>query len=165
MRTLATLGTLIAAGGLTLGLMSAPASAVPADSASSATAQQAGDVHTKAWHVKNAKNVSGAPNSKLVCTYVRSQGGTKTHGKACFQPKGDKFWVKDTAADGLNITMRAMPSGNPQTFWDCRDYEGKAAGWTACNFDLKEGQPINFNVIAYKGTDSKYLGITVSSPN
>lgn len=165
MRALTSAGVLVAAGGLTLGLVSAPAVAAPADSASAAGAQQAGDVHAHAWHVKNAKNVSGSPSRKLVCTFVRSQGGAKTHGKACFQPKGDKFWVQDRRSDGLNIIMRANPKGNLQTIYDCRDYKGKAAGWTSCNFNLKENQRVAFNVLAYKGKKLKYRGVTVDSGN
>ena len=133
--------------------------------APAASTSQAGDVSTKAWYVKNAKNVSGAPSSKLVCTFVRSHGGSQTHGKACFQPKGDIFWVQDRRADGLNIVMRATPKGNFQIIRDCRDYKGKRAGWTACNFNMKENQTVNFNVIAYKGTDRKYTGIDVDSSN
>lgn len=160
MRTLASVGALVATGGLIFGLMSAPAYAEAVASTSSA-----GDVGARAWKVKNAKNVSGAPSRKLVCVFVRSHGGSQTHGKACFQPKGDKFWVQDRRSDGLNVIMRAVPTGNYQIIRDCRNYHGKAAGWTACNFNMKENQHVSFSVLAYKGTTRKYKSATVESPN
>lgn len=160
MRALAPVGALAAVTGLAFGLMSAPAFAAP-----SAAVSSAGDVGAKVWKVKKAKNVSGAPSKKLVCTYVRSHGGTRVHGKACFQPKGDKFWVKDMRADGMNVVMRGLPRGNYQVIRDCENHHGKAAGWTSCNFNMKENQHVSFNILAYKGSTLKYTGLDVSSPN
>jgi hypothetical protein len=160
----------VAADGRTPGLMPTQAFAAPAASASAAStspaaARHAGDSRIQAIHVKNAKNVAGGPSRKKVtCTVVWGRGGSPTLGKVCFQPHGDKFWVKDRRSDGMHIVMRAMPSGNPQTIWDCRDYKGKAASWTVCGFSkkMKENRKINFNALAYKGNTMKYAGWTAT---
>ena len=172
MRTLASGGALVAAGGLTLGLMAAPAFAAPAVSTSSATVHS-GEARAAGWatHVKNAKNVADAnvpkPSKTVRCTFVYSEGGRKTHGKVCFDPKGDKFYVKDMRADGMSMYMRVMYAGNPQTVFDCRDFKGSGAGWTACEFsgELKENRRINFNALAYKGNELKFEGLTGTAQN
>ncbi|MEU3195135.1 hypothetical protein ABZ686_31975 [Streptomyces sp. NPDC006992] len=146
--------------------MSAPAFAVPATATSSATMRQAGENNIQAiWHNKNAKNVSGGPSSGLACMPVYARGGKPTLGEVCFQPYGDKFWVKDRRADGMHIEMRALYSGNTQTVFNCKDYKGAAAGWTACGFakEMKEDQTINFAALVYDGTTRKYKGRTAYS--
>ncbi|MFI6454095.1 hypothetical protein ACIBF6_21345 [Streptosporangium amethystogenes] len=168
MRTLTSTAALAVGGGLALGLMTAPAFAAPSGSpaAAPATARDAGDTGARErWHIKNAKNVSSAPNRKLVCTFVYGEGGKPTYGKVCFQPKGDKFWVQDRRSDGMHIRMRAIYSGHWQTIYDCRDYHGRAAGWTVCNFNLHENQHIDFNALAYNGRTKKYEGFTVTASN
>ncbi|MER5972949.1 hypothetical protein ABT112_24990 [Streptomyces sp. NPDC002055] len=172
MRTLTSAAALVATGGLTLGLMAAPAFATPTVSTSPATVQSGG-VDSPGWatHVKNAKNVadSGVPNpSRTVrCTFVYSENGRKTHGKVCFDPSGDKFYVKDMRADGMSIYMRVMYAGNPQTVFDCRDFKGSGVGWTACEFsgELKENRRINFNALAYKGNILTFEGLTGTAQN
>ncbi|MFI6765811.1 hypothetical protein [Streptomyces sp. NPDC050355] len=118
-------------------------------------------------YVKNAMRVHAEPAPRLSCTYVMSEGGTKTHGKVCFDPISDFFWVKDMKADGMSIYMRALYAGNPQTIFDCRNFEGAAAGWTACYFDneMKEGRTIAFAALAYKGNDLKYKSVTATAEN
>ncbi|MFE3882768.1 hypothetical protein ACFXPQ_07580 [Streptomyces lydicus] len=144
------------------------AASAPTASTSPATAGHAGGLRIQGggWHVKNAMDTGSAapkPSQKVVCQWVMSDGGTKTHGEVCLDPDSDYFWVKDTLADGMSIYMRAMYSGNPQTIFDCRDYKG-TTGWTACYFDseMKEGRSINFSALAYKGNDLKYKSPTAT---
>ncbi|WP_444474877.1 hypothetical protein [Streptomyces inhibens] len=155
--------------------MAAPAVAAPAASASTAstspaTVRHAGD--RGGWHVKNAWDASdtGAPrpgHNGIVCNWVVSDGGVKTRGEVCFEPNGDKFWVKDTMADGMTIDMRALYGGNTQTVFECRDSLGSAAGWTVCEFsrEMREGRQINFIAIAWKGNTPKYKSQTATAQN
>src|SRR5262245_3077061 len=166
MRTRPFAAACLAAGIMTAGLLTpGPAAATPA---AEAAAVNTGDQLAKSyWYYKNAKNVAGAPARKLVCTFVYGTGGSPTLGKACFQPYGDKFWVQDRRADGMHVRMRAIYSGNQQTIFDCRDYEGPGAGWTACGFakQLRENRRIDFNVLVFNGNDMKYQGMTVTASN
>ncbi|MCX4506632.1 hypothetical protein OG582_38450 [Streptomyces anulatus] len=164
MRTRKSVTSLFAVGGLALGLMSIPAFAAPADPV--ALERQAGDAHAQdAWHTKYAKNVSGGPKKTKgrVCVFVRTNPRPLvTIGKACFKPKGDKFWIKDLRADGLHLEMRAIYSGNYQTVFNCKNYKGKRAGWTVCSFakQMKENRMINFSLLAYDKNSMKHAGIT-----
>jgi hypothetical protein len=161
---LASVGTVVAATAASAG-----SDELSGGTRGAAATSSAGDVSTQSlWHVKRAKNVSGGPSRKLVCTYVYSHGGTVVRGKACFQPYGDKFWVQDRRSDGLHVEMRALYLGNFQTLFDCKDSKGKRAGWTACNFSklVKENRRLDFNVLAVKGNaDVKYSGTTVTASN
>ncbi|MFG2529265.1 hypothetical protein [Streptomyces sp. NPDC048516] len=172
MRTLTSAGALVAAGGLALGLMAAPAFATPAASASTASASPATvRLAGGGWHIKNAKNVADSgvpkPGRSVVCNWVMSGGGKKTHGEVCFDPDGDTFYVKDSLADGMSISMRALYRGNTQTVFECRDYLGGAKGWTACDFsrEMREGRGINFIAMAWKGNTPKYKSSTADAEN
>ncbi|MFJ6788717.1 hypothetical protein [Streptomyces angustmyceticus] len=144
------------------------AASAPTASTSSNMARHAGDVRIQGnrWHVKNAMStgsVGPKPSRTVVCQWVVSDGGKKTHGEACFDPASDYFWVKDTLADGMSIYMRALYTGDTQIF-DCRDFKGKT-GWTACYFDreMPEGKSFNFAVLAYKGNNLKYKSPTATA--
>ncbi|MEV0319369.1 hypothetical protein ACIBKX_37980 [Streptomyces sp. NPDC050658] len=139
-----------------------------ADSAAAtapAKGQKSGDVKIQQrWHVKNAKNIQGTPSRRWPCVYVYGRGGSPTYGKACFQPKGDRFWIKDRRSDGMNLRTIAMPSGNDTNVYNCRNYKGKRAGWTRCNFSrlIKEDVMISFVLAAYKGNVRKATSMTVA---
>ncbi len=151
----------------------AHAASAPTGSTSTAAVRHAGDAPRQGWatYVKNARNVADSgvpkPSRTVRCTFVYSEGGRKTHGKVCFDPNGDKFYVKDMRADGMSIYMRVMYAGNPQTVFDCRDFKGGDAGWTACEFsgELKENRRINFNALAYKGNILELEGLTGTAQN
>ncbi|MFJ9617615.1 hypothetical protein [Streptomyces noursei] len=172
MRALTSAGAFVATGALSLGLMAAPAYAAPATTASTAsTSPASAQLAGGGWHIKNAKNVADSgvpkPSNTVVCQWVVSGGGVNTHGEVCFDPDGDTFYVKDMMADGMTITMRALYGGNTQTIFECRDGEGSAAGWTACDFsrEMKEGRSINFVAMAWKGDTPKYVSQTATAQN
>ncbi|MBA0052413.1 hypothetical protein E0L36_16285 [Streptomyces sp. AJS327] len=118
------------------------------------------------WYTRNAKRTRGEPKpgNGRVCSYVRGKPGpnVKVLGKACFKPYGDQFWIKDLRADGLHLEMRAMYGGNPQTIFNCKNYHGKAGGWTVCTFanQMREKRGINFALLAYQGNSMKFKGGT-----
>ncbi len=51
-------------------------------------------------HTKKAKATSGSPGNSGHCGGVVHGGDDG--GSACFKKKGDRFWVKDEANDGLH---------------------------------------------------------------
>ena len=160
-----TAAMLIATGGLTLGLMSASASAAPAGSADSSSVAQ---VRNTAY-IKNARNITGTPprgTDKAVCSWVHDNRA-RTLGKACFEKHGDRFWVKDMRADGKPVYMRAIYLQNWQTMFDCRNFKGKAAGWTRCEFSrqMKENRKIQFTPLVYKGNYIEFDGSTATVQN
>ncbi|MFG3259935.1 hypothetical protein [Streptomyces sp. NPDC048172] len=155
--------TLLATGGLALGLLSATAPTASADATSPSSTSAKAE-----WRFKNAKNVTGQPprgTSRAVCTWVHVR--SKTLGKVCFERRGDRFWVKDMRSDGKYIVMRAMYTGNPQTLFDCRDFKGKRAGWTRCGFAnlVKENRRISFSAVVYKGRERVAEGSTATVMN
>lgn len=60
---------------------------------------------------------------------------------ACFQPYGDKVWVKDTTANGMSAAA----------YWEtsygragvCLNRHGKGT-WVVCNYNMKEHRKITF---------------------
>ncbi|CDR08619.1 hypothetical protein [Streptomyces iranensis] len=138
----------------------------PADNHATAMAKErkTGGVHIQRTIAKKAKNVRGKPPRKAVCISVHRPGGSPTYGKACFQPHGDRFWIKDKRSDGFHIKTLAMPRGNTQTWYECKDLKGKRAGWTRCGFSksMKENTGIVFWVLAMKG--DKTMGQSRQAP-
>jgi hypothetical protein len=74
----------------------------------------------------NAKDVAGAPPGGLSCADGRSIGV-----QVCFEPYGDKFWVRDYLADGHHVA--ASFSSENGEIGACHDYHSAAAGWTRCD--------------------------------
>ncbi len=55
-----------------------------------------------------------------------------TAGLACFRPYGDKFYVRDTLADGHHIEVRGTVNRTGDNF-RCHEHGGSAAGWQVCD--------------------------------
>ena len=76
---------------------------------------------------------SGAPPSGIPCV-------STTGAKACFDPNGDKVYVKDTKANGESVagTIKAVLPNH----WgrECFNSRGAAGGWVMCDFDVPENQ-------------------------
>ena len=63
------------------------------------------------------------------------------HGaKACFQPYGDKVWVKDTRKDGYSAAAETKYSYSrgPDV---CINKHGKGT-WVVCNYNMREGRRV-----------------------
>ncbi|QFZ18541.1 hypothetical protein [Saccharothrix syringae] len=122
--------------------LSAPASA--SSSASDAPADRyAGGPATTAVDAEFNQAVAGTPPSGLPC--VSTTGAT-----ACFEANGDKWWVRDTAAD----------SASAEAFWEnyrggslyrtgvCRNSLGNGK-WGVCNKNYYEDSGLRWSACVY----------------
>jgi hypothetical protein len=76
-------------------------------------------------------------------------------GDACFRATGDKFYVRDTDADGYRIEMRGLGNWSGTPGFLCDDNKGKAAGWTVCDgwaSVIPEGWRLELFVTVWNGT-------------
>ncbi|MGH3763282.1 hypothetical protein [Actinophytocola sp.] len=95
-----------------------------------------------------SKNVSGSPPGGLSCSDGRGIGVN-----ACFQPNGDKFWIKDYKADGHHVEVSF--DSDRLEIGSCRDFHGKKAGWTVCDQfsrHISENQGIVFQGLVMEGS-------------
>lgn len=105
-------------------------------------------------YTATAVNVSNGPvfDNTTHCIDVAYHG---IAGTVCYQPYGDKFWVRDGAADGHHIDMFAEVNTTEDHFL-CSDYSGKAADWTACSGfsgQIPEHARIGFSASVVEGDD------------
>ncbi|OQO95068.1 hypothetical protein B1813_03160 [Saccharomonospora piscinae] len=104
-----------------------------------------------ATYTERATQTSGTPSLEY-CNEVRTQEapiGTQM-GLACFQPYGDRFWVKDMRADGYHIEMRAIDSDGKS--YRCYEYGTSSAGWQICDSfhdNIGENKRLFWTVGAY----------------
>lgn len=95
-----------------------------------------------------AKNVSGSPPGGLSCSDGRGVGVL-----ACFQPNGDKFWIRDFRADGHHVEVSF--DSDRLEIGSCRNFHGRAAGWTVCDQfsrHISENQGIVFQGLVMEGS-------------
>jgi hypothetical protein len=112
-------------------------------------AAQADDVtaaYTYEWNDGVATGVP-IPNPGGGCNDV-------TGAEGCFEPDGDKFYVKDTKADGYSAVVRWYTDYG--RWGTCRNSLG-AGKWAVCNKDFKEGYYIHWRVTRYNGDTGKWV--------
>jgi len=104
---------------------------------------------------KTATLTSSVPPFESWCVTIRRSG--EAIGRACFEHYGDKFWIKDTKADGAGIYMWGELSPAGDTF-KCYNNGGADAGWQRCGFasEMKEDQVIVFAGYARKDGNNNY---------
>jgi hypothetical protein len=91
-------------------------------------------IYTAYAHQTSVDPVNGGTISfpgALNCAPVTYKGYVR--GDACFRPYGDKFYVRDTDADGYRVEMRGLGNWSGTPGFMCVDNSGKAAGWTVCD--------------------------------
>mgnify|MGYP001387872601 CR=1 FL=1 len=113
-----------------------------------------GPAHAIETMTGKSRDVSKAPPGGLSCADGRAIGVL-----VCFEPYGDKFWIKDTLADGHHVAV-SFATGRGE-IGSCHNYHGKAAGWTLCDQFAKhisEHETINFIGLTMEG--SKILAQT-----
>jgi hypothetical protein len=99
--------------------------------ASPASAQT---IYTAYAHETSTDPTGGSPISfagAMNCAPVVYKGLVR--GDACFRATGDKFYVRDTDADGYRVEMRGLGNWSGTPGFLCDDNSGKAAGWTVCD--------------------------------
>jgi hypothetical protein len=70
--------------------------------------------------------------------------------KACFQPRGDTFWIKDDDSDGRSAIIvweQYLGPGEYRKGW-CRNMLG-GGSWGYCNKELEELSQIEFWAVEY----------------
>ncbi|MGW6459885.1 hypothetical protein ACWF94_28820, partial [Streptomyces sp. NPDC055078] len=68
-------------------------------------------------------------------------------GTACFNPKGEWFWLRDDNADGVPVAIEWYGEGGRQgVIYNDR---GKAAGWTNLNKSFPERQQMYYYLCDY----------------
>ncbi|SFP06162.1 MULTISPECIES: hypothetical protein [Actinomadura] len=89
-------------------------------------------------YTENAHN----PGGKVPCidysfvavdaSDLPTQTGDQVRMQACFERGGDKFWIRDTSADGYHPALYGYFRGGPdRKFW-CHNYKGAGSGWKVC---------------------------------
>ncbi|MGW7273335.1 hypothetical protein ACWGH5_22740 [Streptomyces sp. NPDC054864] len=72
---------------------------------------------------------------------------------ACFEKSGDKFWVKDTKADGHYSAMLGSWGPIFQGDMICRNKSGSDVGWMYCDFssEIPEHSKVWFRADTMEG--------------
>jgi hypothetical protein len=83
----------------------------------------------------NGDRAAPAARAKLYCI------GNDHGAYACFQPYGDKVWVKDTTANGMSAAAVWKTSYGREGV--CMNIHGKGT-WVACNYEMRENRFIRF---------------------
>jgi len=99
-----------------------------------ATPASAQTIYTAYAHKTSTDPTGGSPISfpgAMNCAPVVYK--SQVRGDACFRATGDKFYVRDTDADGYRVEMRGLGNWSGTPGFLCDDNLGKAAGWTVCD--------------------------------
>ena len=94
--------------------------------------------------------VSATPNLSNMSDCISTTGS-----EVCFQPDGDKIWVKDTSSDGFSAVARWYTDYG--RWGTCRNALS-AGSWGVCNKDFKENQAIYWRASRYDGDTGQYVG-------
>lgn len=83
---------------------------------------------------------------------------TVTGAQACFEAYGDKWWVKDTAADGASavVTWRNYRNGSLYRSGQCENRMGSGT-WGVCNKNYYEGSDLLFQIHVYDFSEGKEI--------
>ncbi|EIE98562.1 hypothetical protein [Saccharomonospora glauca] len=78
--------------------------------------------------------------------------------RVCFEPYGDKWWVKDTAADGASavVTWRNYRNGSLYRSGQCENRMGSGT-WGVCNKNYYEGSDLLFQIHVYDFSEGKEI--------
>jgi hypothetical protein len=139
------------------GLVLAAALALSSPSGATAAPAPAGGVPavTAAAYEWNVA-VAGSVPSGLHCT-------ERAGAKACFQPNGDKWWVKDTKADGHSATAsweNYLCDGSECDLYrdgSCVNELGSGE-WGVCNKNYYEGSIVLWQACVYDAGDGTWHG-------
>jgi hypothetical protein len=77
---------------------------------------------------------------------------------ACFQARGDKVWVKDTAAD-FRSAVGVIHAYRAPGDWEkdsCRN-KLKAGSWGYCNYQFKEDHQVTWWAVEYDAESGAWL--------
>ncbi|MGP3973210.1 hypothetical protein ACTWQF_04075 [Streptomyces sp. 8N114] len=83
-------------------------------------------------------------------------------GIACFEKRGDDFYIKDSNADGYHIEMRGLINSTNDGF-RCYDYGGPKAGWQKCDSfsgKIPENREMLWHASAWDGKEQ----VSVAGP-
>lgn len=92
----------------------------------------------------------GKPPRGLPC--VKATGAT-----ACFQHRGDRFWVKDTMPDAMSAIAKWELNHNAATQGYCRN-RLKAGRWGYCDKAFHEGALVGWWAARYDRDTNKFHG-------
>jgi hypothetical protein len=76
----------------------------------------------------------------------------------CFKASGDKFYIKDAAADGHHVEIRGQINTNGDGF-RCYEYRGASAGWLVCDSfwdNIPENAVVAWWLGVWEGDDLLY---------
>lgn len=113
------------------------------------SAGKAGDVTVAAVELDHA--VAGTPPSGLDCVSV-------TGATACFEHYGDRWWVKDTAADSASAEARWDNYRNGSLYRSgiCRNGLGNGK-WGVCNKNYYEDSTLVFIACVYDASAGRLV--------
>ncbi|WP_159047018.1 hypothetical protein [Streptomyces pactum] len=113
-----------------------------------------GSASAATLHSEQASATSTSPTLDANCNEVTGYENPRaTAGLACFRPYGDKFYVRDTLADGHHIEVRGTVNRTGDNF-RCYEHGGSSAGWQVCDGfhdEIPENSTIYWEIGLWEG--------------
>ncbi|MFD1149021.1 hypothetical protein [Saccharothrix hoggarensis] len=130
---------------LLMGVVPSTASADAGAASSGAAVRTAGQV-AAAVDTEYNQAVEGTPPSGLSCAVT-------TGATACFEAEGDKWWVRDTAADSASAEAgwQNIYQGSFYRAGVCRNSLGYGT-WGVCNKNYYENSTVKWAACVYDGS-------------
>lgn len=106
-------------------------------------------------YTERASATGTSPTLDANCNEVNGYENSRaTAGLACFRPLGDKFYVRDTLADGHHIEVRGTVNRTGDKF-RCYELSGSSAGWQVCDSfadEIPEHSTIYWEIGLWEGS-------------
>lgn len=102
------------------------------------------------WALPSISPANAPGRGVIGCVSVRYLN--RVSGKGCFQPHGDRVYVRDTRADGHHVEVRIT---QPTAGFLCHTIGSSRAGWESCTgfaSRMREHMYVHFAVCVYEGT-------------